>query len=178
MKRASPSCLRKTIILRMRHVAAARKEVGQRTIFNLLGPLSNPANATRQLAGGFRPIWLRPVAKALLALGAERAWVVHGAGGSHESSSTRGNVIGVLENGAVRVVRADTSGAVDDGLQGGDAHSNAHALRALLDGGGRAAYRQAVLVNAAAALTIAGIDNADARAAEALIEPRAAPCKS
>jgi anthranilate phosphoribosyltransferase len=152
----------------LRHVAAARRAFGKRTIFNLLGPLANPAGVKRQLVGVFAPDYVEPVAYALLKLGCERAWVVHGAGAIDELSATRGSVIALLGNSIVRVVAADTSGQVEEGLQGGDADANAHALIALLDGGGRAIYRRAVLVNAAAALEIAGLDNAVERAAEAL----------
>jgi len=152
----------------LRHVAAARREFGKRTIFNLLGPLCNPAGVKRQLLGVFAPDYVEPLAHALHQLGCERAWVVHGAGGVDEMSATRGNVIAQLGDDLVRVINADTSGPVDEGLQGGDANANAHALAALLDGGGRAAYRRAVLVNAAAALEIAGLDEPGARAAEAL----------
>ncbi len=152
----------------MRHVAAARKQIGKRTIFNLLGPLSNPAGVKRQLVGVYAPELAEPVALALRALGCERAWVVHGAGGIDELSATRGNVIALLGPEAVRVVGADTGGSVDEGLHGGDANANAHALKALLDGGGRTIYRRAVLVNAAAALEIAGLDDPDERAHESL----------
>jgi anthranilate phosphoribosyltransferase len=152
----------------MRHVAQARKEVGHRTIFNLLGPLSNPAGVKRQLMGVFAPEFVEPAAQALRLLGAERAWVVHGAGGIDEISATRGASIAKLSEGEVRFEPRDTKGAVDEGLQGGDANANAHALSALLDGGGREIYRRSVLVNAAAALEIAGLDDSPARAAEAL----------
>lgn len=142
----------------LRHVAAARREFGKRTIFNLLGPLANPAEAKRQLIGVFAPDFVEPVAYALKELGCERGLVVHGAGGVDELSATRPNTVAVIADGKISITYADTSGDVDEGLQGGDAKANAHALEALLDGGGRAGYRQAVLVNASAALQVAGID--------------------
>jgi anthranilate phosphoribosyltransferase len=151
------------------HVAAARREFGRRTIFNLLGPLANPAGVRRQLVGVFSPDFVEPVAHALLELGCERALVVHGAGGMDELSATRPNMVATLAAGKVSVSYADTSGKVDEGLHGGDVHANAHALEALLEGGGRTAYRQAVLVNAAAALQVAGFEgDAGARATASL----------
>jgi anthranilate phosphoribosyltransferase len=152
----------------LRHVAAARREIGARTIFNLLGPLANPAGVTRQLLGVFAPDFVAPIAHALQQLGCERALVVHGAGGVDELSATRPNTIAELAGGRVATHMADTSGPVDEGLHGGDAKANAHALEALLDGGGRAAYRQAVLANAAAALRIAGLEDGPERAAASL----------
>lgn len=153
----------------LRHVAAARREFGKRTIFNLLGPLANPAGVKRQLVGVFSPDFVEPVAYALKDLGCERALVVHGAGGVDELSAVRANTVAELKDGNISVTYADTSGGVDEGLHGGDAKANAHALQALLDGGGRAAYRQAVLTNAAAALQVAGIEaDASARAAASL----------
>lgn len=142
----------------MRHVAAARRELGQRTIFNLLGPLSNPAGVKRQLVGVFSPDFLTPVAEALHALGAEKAWVVHGAGGLDELSAAhaQANAVAVVENGAVSTVRASMQASIDPELRGGAAAENAAELRALLKGGGRAGHRNAVLVNAAAALVVAG----------------------
>jgi anthranilate phosphoribosyltransferase len=140
----------------LRHVAAARREFGRRTIFNLLGPLSNPAGVKRQLVGVFAPEFVAPVAEALRLLGAERAFVVHGAGGVDEFSATGPNFVAVVTPEGVRAMSAETSGPVEEGLHGGDATANAHALMALLDGGGRAAYKRAVLANAAIALQMAG----------------------
>lgn len=147
----------------MRHVAQARRELGFRTIFNLLGPLSNPASVSRQLIGVFAPDFTEPMAQALAALGGARAMVVHGAGGLDELTWASANRVAAMENGAVRgeeLIASKALGreiAVDPAaLAGGDAKHNAHALEALLDGAGRQAYRETVLLNAAAALLVAG----------------------
>jgi anthranilate phosphoribosyltransferase len=158
----------------LRHVAQARREFGKRTIFNLLGPLSNPAGVKRQLVGVFASEFVAPVANALELLGAERAFVVHGAGGVDEYSATGANFVAVLTTQGVRTIPADTSGAIDDGLHGGDAHANAHALIALLDGGGRAAYKQAVLANATVALQMAGFGPEGEERARTALESGAA----
>ena len=144
----------------MRHVAAARREHGKRTIFNLLGPLSNPAGVKRQLVGVFAAECVVPIATALGALGAERAWVVHGAGGLDELTHADGNIISEWRDGAAKPRNIDFFGdAPPDpaALRGGDALENAAALRALLDGSSaNGAYRDAVELNAAAALVVAG----------------------
>lgn len=142
----------------MRHVAAARRELGQRTIFNLLGPLSNPAGVKRQLIGVFSPDFLIPVAEALKALGAEKVWAVHGAGGLDELSAAHAeaNTVAILDGGAVSTVSASMEASIDSDIRGGSAEENAAELRALLDGGGRPGHRNAVLINAAAALVVAG----------------------
>jgi anthranilate phosphoribosyltransferase len=160
----------------MRHVAGARVELGTRTIFNLLGPLANPAGARRQLMGVFAPEWVEPLAQVLARLGAERAWVVHGADGLDELSTTGPSRVAELRDGAIRTfeVTPEQAGlprARPGDLKGGDATTNADALRALLDGL-RGPYRDIVLLNGAAALVVAGRadDLADgvARAAEAI----------
>ncbi|MGH6900092.1 MAG: anthranilate phosphoribosyltransferase [Geminicoccaceae bacterium] len=160
----------------MRHVAGARVELGTRTIFNLLGPLANPAGARRQLMGVFAGEWVEPIAHVLAQLGTERAWVVHGADGLDELSTTGPSQVAELCDGTVRTfeVTPEDGGLprarVGD-LKGGDATTNADALRALLDGL-RGPYRDIVLLNGAAALIVAG--RADdlaagvARAAEAI----------
>ena len=158
----------------LRHVAAARREFGKRTIFNLLGPLSNPASVKRQLIGVFAPEFVEPVAKALQILGSERAFVVHGAGGVDEFSAQRPNFVAMLTAEGVRTMPADTSGEIEAGLHGGDARANAHALTALLDGGGRAAYKQAVLANAAIALQMAGFGPEGEERARVALESGAA----
>jgi anthranilate phosphoribosyltransferase len=144
----------------MRHVAQARRELGHRTIFNLLGPLANPAGAKRQLLGVFAPDFAAPVAEALRELGAERAWVLHGAGGVDELVSQDGNSIVEVRNGGLNPVTLAFHGHDDSGspaLRGGSAAENAEALRALLEGGSsNETYRQAVELNAAAALVVAG----------------------
>jgi anthranilate phosphoribosyltransferase len=142
----------------MRHVALARRELGKRTIFNLLGPLSNPAGVKRQLVGVFSPDFLEPVANALSELGAEKAWVVHGEGGLDELSAVHrdANTVAVLEGGSVSVLKAQASAAIDPDIIGGSAAENAEEMRALLAGGGRPGHRNAVIVNAAGALVVAG----------------------
>jgi anthranilate phosphoribosyltransferase len=142
----------------MRHVALARRELAKRTIFNLLGPLSNPAGVTRQLIGVFGADFIEPVAHALQALGCERAWVVHGAGGLDELSAQHreANYVAVLDGGAVSVLRANVDAEVHPDIRGGLAAENAEEMRTLLGGGGRPGHRAAVIVNAAAALVVAG----------------------
>ncbi len=148
----------------MRHVAAARRELGVRTIFNLLGPLANPAGVRRQLAGVFAPEWAAPMAEAFALLGAERVWVVHGAGLDEIAIDAETDVV-ALEHGRVQVLRIDP--CVDLGarpraapprLTGGDAHENAAALEALLERPGEANgdYEEVVVANAAAGLVVAG----------------------
>jgi anthranilate phosphoribosyltransferase len=144
----------------MRHVAGARVELGTRTIFNLLGPLANPAGARRQLMGVFARDWVEPIAQVLAQLGAERAWVVHGADGLDELSTTGPSHVAELRDGTVRTFevtpeQAGLARARLDDLKGGDATTNADALRALLDGV-RGPYRDIVLLNSAGALVVAG----------------------
>ena len=137
----------------MRHVAGARVELGTRTIFNLLGPLANPAGAKRQLMGVFAREWIEPLAHVLGQLGAERAWVVHGADGLDELSTTGPSHVAELRDGTVRTFevspeQAGLARARRDDLRGGDATTNADALRALLDGV-RGPYRDIVALNSA-----------------------------
>jgi anthranilate phosphoribosyltransferase len=142
----------------MRHVALARRELGKRTIFNLLGPLSNPASVKRQLVGVFSADFIAPVAHALHELGCERAWVVHGAGGLDELSAQHrdANNVAVLDNAIVSLVKATVAADVNPDIRGGSAAENAEEMRALLSGAGRPGHRNAVIVNAAAALVVAG----------------------
>jgi anthranilate phosphoribosyltransferase len=142
----------------MRHVALARRELGKRTIFNLLGPLSNPASVKRQLVGVFSAAYAEPMARALEALGCEKALVVHGAGGLDELSAAGKdtNHVAALENGAITVQLATATAEVHSDLRGGSASENAEEMRALLNGAGRPRHRAAVLINAAAALYVAG----------------------
>jgi anthranilate phosphoribosyltransferase len=142
----------------MRHVALARRELGKRTIFNLLGPLSNPAGVTRQLVGVFSADYAEPMAAALRELGCEKALVVHGAGGLDELSAAgqQANFVATLDNGAITLQRATLDAPVHADLRGGVAAENAVEMRALLDGAGRPGHRAAVLINAAAALFVAG----------------------
>ena len=144
----------------MRHVAGARVELGTRTIFNLLGPLANPAGATRQLLGVFARDWVEPLAHVLRQLGSERAWVVHGADGLDELTTTGPSHVAELRDGRVTTfeVTPEQAGlprARLDELRGADATTNADALRAVLDGL-RGPYRDIVLLNSAAALVVAG----------------------
>jgi anthranilate phosphoribosyltransferase len=144
----------------MRHVASVRKKIGRRTIFNLLGPLASPAKVTRQLVGIFGKEWLEPYAQALKALGSERALVVHGADGLDELTTTGITYFASLENGAVTLgqITPEEAGlgrATLQDLKGGDAIQNAAALRQLLDGE-QGPYRDIVLLNAGAALLVAG----------------------
>ena len=146
----------------MRYVAAARSQMNHRTIFNLLGPLTNPAGVKRQLVGVFAADFVRPMAQALITLGCERGWVVHGPGGVDELSWSQAgaNVVAEIENGEVRQVEfesGDDAGNLAD-LRGGAPAENAAALRALLDGTSRNdAYRFAVELNAGAAFVAAGL---------------------
>ncbi len=143
----------------MRHVGPSRVELGTRTIFNLLGPLANPAGVRRQLLGVFSPQWLEPLAEVLRDLGSETVWVVHGQG-LDEMTTTGPTSVAILERGAIRTVDIDASDlglatATLDELRGGDGEHNAAALRAVLTGT-RNAYREISLLNAAASLVIAG----------------------
>ena len=143
----------------IKHVMPARIELGTRTIFNILGPLTNPAGVKRQLTGAFSRAMIRPMAETLLELGSEKAWLVHGSDGTDEISICGSTWVAVLEHGKV----TDTEiGPEDAGLPvhpfskivGGTPAENAAALRALLDGE-KSAYRDAVLLNTAAALVVA-----------------------
>jgi anthranilate phosphoribosyltransferase len=142
----------------MRHVTPVRAELGFRTVFNLLGPLANPAGAQRQLLGVYDLRLVEPLARVLGALGAERAWVVHGSG-LDELTTTGATDVAEWRDGAVRLFRI-TPEAVGlpraslDDLRGGDPDENARALLDLLDGK-RSAYRDVVLLNAAAAFLVA-----------------------
>jgi anthranilate phosphoribosyltransferase len=143
----------------MRHVAGARVELGTRTIFNLLGPLANPATARRQIMGVFAREWLEPLARVLGRLGSERAWVVHGADGLDELSTTGASEVAELAEGEVRTFQiapedAGLPRARLEDLLGGEADSNAAALRTVLDGM-PGPYRDIVLLNSAAALVVA-----------------------
>jgi len=143
----------------MRHVAGPRQELATRTIFNLLGPLANPAGVTRQLTGVFSPVWLRPMAETLGRLGSERAWIVHGHG-LDELSLAGESQVAELHGGSIRefTVTPEDAGlprAPLEAIRGGDPAENAAALRALL-AGTASPYRDTVLLNAAAALIVAG----------------------
>jgi anthranilate phosphoribosyltransferase len=144
----------------MRHVGSPRVELGTRTIFNLLGPLANPALVKRQLVGVFSKDWVEPVAHVLKGLGSTRAWVVHGSDGLDEITTTGPSFVASLEEGAVTTfeIHPEAAGlalAKPEDIRGGMPEENAQALRGVLDGA-KSAYRDIVLLNAAAALIIAG----------------------
>lgn len=143
----------------MRHVGPARAELGTRTIFNILGPLANPASVKRQLVGVFSPHWLHPVAETLRELGSESVWVVHGSG-LDEITTTGTTDVVALEDGKIRAFKLTPAdfglpAATLDDIRGGDGEENARALRAVLEGE-RNAYRDIALANAAASLVVAG----------------------
>jgi len=165
----------------MRHVGPARVELGTRTIFNLLGPLCNPARVKRQTIGVPAPDWVEPTAQVLNGLGHEHAWVFHGAGGLDELSTIGPSQVAELKDGTVTTfeVTAADAGLVTatmDDLKGGDAAYNAEAMRALLDGA-PGAFRDIVILGAAAALIVAGkaadLKQGAAQAAEAIDSGRA-----
>ena len=144
----------------MRHAAGPRVELGTRTIFNLLGPLANPARVRRQMTGVFAPEWLRPMAETLQRLGTERAWLVHGQGLDELTLAGESQVVALEEDGSIRdfTVSPEDAGlprAPAEALKGGDPAANAVALEALLMGA-PGAYRDVVLLNAAASLVVAG----------------------
>lgn len=144
----------------MRHVGPVRVELGTRTIFNILGPLSNPAGVTRQVIGTFSSALLEPMAQVLRNMGSQRVWLVHGSDGLDELTTTGPTRVVALENGAIRSfdVTPEDAGlarASAADLKGGDPAQNAVALRAVLDGT-RSAYRDIAVLNAAAALVVAG----------------------
>jgi anthranilate phosphoribosyltransferase len=147
----------------MRHVAPVRVELGTRTLFNLLGPLANPAGADRQLLGVFDARWTRPMAEVLRNLGSRRVWVVHGEDGLDEITTTAATQVAELRDGEIRefTLQPEDAGlrrAVPEALKGGDPAQNAAALLELLEGR-QGAYRDIVLLNSAAALIVA--DKAD-----------------
>ncbi len=144
----------------MRHAAPIRREMGIRTTFNLLGPLTNPAGATRQIVGVPRPELTQVMARALMLLGSTRAWVVHGAGGIDEISTTGHTKVSECRSGAVHtfyVHPADfgLAKATPSDLQGGDAVENASIIRSVFDGRPGAA-RDIIVLNAGASLFVAG----------------------
>ncbi len=144
----------------MKHVMPSRAELGTRTIFNILGPLTNPAGVKYQLTGAFSRDIIRPMAETLAALGTTRAWLVHGADGTDELSIAGATHVAELKDGTVREfdIHPEEAGLPVhpfEAILGGTPQENADALRALL-AGAEGAYRDAVLLNAAAALVIAG----------------------
>ncbi len=143
----------------LRHAAGPRVELGTRTIFNLLGPLANPAQVRRQLTGVYDSKWLAPMAETLHQLGTQRAWLVHGQGLDELTVAGESQVVELLD-GALRSFEvvpemAGLSRSPIEAIRGGDPAANAAALLALLDGQA-GAYRDTVLLNAAAGLVVAG----------------------
>jgi anthranilate phosphoribosyltransferase len=144
----------------MKHVGPTRVELGTRTIFNLLGPLSNPAGVRRQMVGVFSRQWVEPLAKVLGRLGSERALVVHGSDGLDEITTAGPTSVASLENGTVRTFEISPEDvglpkADPAVLRGGDAEANATALLSVLKGE-KGPYRDVAMFNAAAALMVAG----------------------
>lgn len=165
----------------MKYVMPARIELGVRTVFNILGPLSNPANVKRQMTGAFSIDWIEPMAQTLGNLGSEMAWVVHGSDGLDEITTTGPTTVAQLKDGKVTTFEispsdAGISEAKPEDLKGGDAQHNAAALTALLEGEA-GAYRDIVVLNAGASLLVAGkVDNlkAGAEMAAAAIDDKKA----
>ena len=160
----------------MRHVGPTRVELGTRTIFNILGPLSNPAGVKRQLIGVFAHHWVEPLAKVMKTLGSEKVWVAHGSDGLDEITTTGPTHVSALAGGVIKTftVSPDDAGlpvARAEDLKGGDPETNAAALKAVLNGE-KNPYRDIVLLNAAAALVVAekasGLGDGAAMAAEAI----------
>ena len=144
----------------MKNVNPTRLELATRTIFNLLGPLSNPAGVKRQMVGVFSRQWVQPLAQVLKNLGANSVWVVHGSDGLDEITLTGPSFVAALENGEIRSFEVTPEEAGlgrvgGEALKGGDADANAVSLRSVLDGK-PSAYRDVALLNAAAALIVAG----------------------
>jgi anthranilate phosphoribosyltransferase len=143
-----------------KHWAPVRADLGIRTLFNLLGPICNPAGVTRQVVGVFSWQWVEPIAQVLLNLGAEHVWVVHGHDGLDELTTTGSTDIAEVKDGRIRVFEVTPADAglppakLSD-LKGGDAATNAQAIRDVLDGS-KGPFRDIVLLNAAAALIVGG----------------------
>ena len=144
----------------MKNVGPTRVELGTRTIFNLLGPLSNPARVKRQMVGTFSKQWVEPMAQVLKNLGSESIWVVHGSDGLDEITTAGLTTVAALENGMIRTFEvgpedAGLSRAKPEALCGGDAEHNARALLDVLKGM-PSPFRDIAILNAAAALIVAG----------------------
>ena len=146
-----------------RHVAGPRVELATRTIFNILGPLSNPAGVNRLLVGVFAKEWVEPMAKVFGKLGAEKAWVIHGSDGIDELTTTGPSYVSAYEDGKVTNFEVSPADAgipfsKTEDIKGGDAEENAKAMTAMLSGE-KGAFRDIVIYTAAAALIVA--DKAD-----------------
>jgi len=168
--------------LSMRHAALVRAELGTRTIFNLLGPLANPAGVKYQVLGVFAKAWLGPLARVLRNLGSKRVWLVHGSDGLDEATTTGPSFVTALDRGEIRSFEilpedAGIARAALTDLAGGDPAANAAALRGVL-GGAKNAYRDIAILNAAIALIVAGkaehLKHGAALAAAAIDDGRAA----
>ncbi|HEY8008702.1 MAG TPA: anthranilate phosphoribosyltransferase [Methylocella sp.] len=166
----------------MRYAAPVRAELGTRTIFNLIGPLANPAGVKYQVLGVFAQSWLEPLAHVLRNLGSKRVWLVHGSDGLDEATTTGPSFVTSLEDGEIRSFQiapedAGLSRATAKDLKGGDPATNAMALRNVL-GGAKNAYRDIAILNAAIALVVAGkaedLQHGAGLAAAAIDEGRAA----
>ncbi len=160
----------------MRNVAGPRREIGVRTVFNILGPLANPAGVTRMLVGVYDPDWLTPIATVLGNLGVDRAWVVHGEDGIDEITTAGTTLVAELDAGEVRrfSIAPEDAGlarAKPADLLGGEAETNARAINDLLSGE-TGPFRDIVILNASAALIVAGkvrsLAEGVARSAEAI----------
>jgi anthranilate phosphoribosyltransferase len=144
----------------MKNVGPTRVELGTRTIFNLLGPLSNPAGVKRQMVGVFSKQWTKPLAEVLKNLGAERVWIVHGSDGLDEITTSGPTSVAALENGSIKTfeISPEEFGlrkVRPEALRGGEAAENAQAVLNVLKGKA-SAFRDVALLNAAAALVVAG----------------------
>jgi anthranilate phosphoribosyltransferase len=144
----------------MKNVGPTRVELGTRTIFNLLGPLSNPAGVKRQMIGAFSRQWIEPMAQVLKNLGSECVWVAHGSDGLDEITTSGPTYVAALENGKVRTFEISPEDiglprAKPEALRGGDAETNATALLGVLKGN-KSAFRDIAIFNAAASLVVAG----------------------
>jgi anthranilate phosphoribosyltransferase len=168
--------------LSMRHAALVRAELGTRTIFNLLGPLANPAGVKYQVLGVYAKTWLEPLARVLRNLGSKRVWLVHGSDGLDEATTTGPSFVTALDRGEIRSFEilpedAGIARASLTELAGGDPAANAAALQGVL-GGEKNAYRDIAVLNAAIALIVAGkaehLKHGAALAAAAIDDGRAA----
>jgi anthranilate phosphoribosyltransferase len=152
-----------TVHTAMKYAIGVRKDLAMRSVFNVLGPLTNPAAVRRQVLGVYDPAWTEPLAAVLGALGAEHAWVVHGAGGMDECSLVGPTRVSEWKDGSVHTMemRPSDAGLPEAGLgelQGGDAETNAAIIRKILDGA-QGARTDVVLLNAGAALVVAGVES-------------------
>tara|TARA_B100000787_G_scaffold62456_1_gene45872 strand:+ start:844 stop:1860 length:1017 start_codon:yes stop_codon:yes gene_type:complete len=154
----------------VKHVMPARMELGTRTIFNILGPLTNPASVKRQLTGVYSRALINPMAEVLLELGSQKAWLVHGSDGTDEISIAGITWVAALENGIIKNLEINPEDAglpihPFEAIIGGTPEYNAAAMATLLDGK-KSAYRDAVILNTAAALIVADKANSLTEGAE------------